>query len=98
MKLEDAIKIWKVCEERTFIQINCSAKEREALRTVIERLENALRLVELQAKDEGLWFIPNFITEDHLQQALRQLHKVIEGERPPDTALAPKQFETEEGG
>jgi len=37
MKLDEAIKIWKVCEGRTFIQINCSAKEREALRTVIEK-------------------------------------------------------------
>jgi len=44
MKLEDAIKIWKVCEGRTFIQINCSAKEREALRTVIEKAEKWLEL------------------------------------------------------
>jgi hypothetical protein len=38
-----------------------------------------LAVVEEQANDEGLWFIPVTITEDILQRALRRLHEAIEG-------------------
>ena len=30
-----------------------------------------------QAKDDGLWFIPKTVGEGYLQQALSELHKVI---------------------
>jgi hypothetical protein len=36
-------------------------------------------VVDEQAEDEGLWFIPETITEDILQRALRRLHEAIEG-------------------
>lgn len=36
-------------------------------------------VVDEQAEDEGLWFVPQTITEDYLQRALRKLHAVIEG-------------------
>lgn len=34
--------------------------------------------VKSQAEDDGIWFIPRHITEDYLQQQLRDLHRVIE--------------------
>lgn len=37
-------------------------------------------LVDKQAKDEGLWFVPVYASEDYLQRALRELHAAIEGE------------------
>lgn len=36
------------------------------------------RAVSAQANDEGLWFVATTATEDYLQAALRDLHKVIE--------------------
>jgi len=44
-----------------------------------ERLKRIKALVDEQAEDEGLWFEPENITEDYLQQALRRLHAVVEG-------------------
>lgn len=35
-------------------------------------------LVDLQAEDEGLWFIAETVTEAYVQNALRELHRVIE--------------------
>jgi len=35
-------------------------------------------LVNTQAEDEGLWFVAKYITEAYLQQALRELHALIE--------------------
>ncbi len=46
--------------------------------------EKVMQVVNEQANDVGLWFIPVYITEDILQRALRRLHAVIEG----DYALA----------
>jgi hypothetical protein len=31
-----------------------------------------------QANDEGLWFLPQFITEAYFQERLRALHAVVE--------------------
>lgn len=45
-----------------------------------DKLAAIQRLVDEQAEDESLWFHPQHITEDILQQALRRLHAVIEGE------------------
>lgn len=44
-------------------------------------------VVDEQADDDGLWFIPTTITEDYLQRALRRLHAVIEGKSPEQCAL-----------
>lgn len=35
-------------------------------------------LVDLQAEDDGLWFIAQYASEAYLQAALRQLHAAIE--------------------
>jgi hypothetical protein len=35
-------------------------------------------IVDEQAEDAGLWFIARTASEDYLQRALRELHKVIE--------------------
>ncbi len=45
-------------------------------------------VVDEQANDAGLWFIAETCTEAYLQQALRQLHVVIEGKSPEQCALA----------
>lgn len=41
-------------------------------------MNEALKLVEKQAEDEGLWFIPQTAPEAYLQQALRELHAAVE--------------------
>ena len=43
-------------------------------------LEWARKVVAKQAKDEGLWFEAQYITEEYLQIALRLLHAVIEND------------------
>ena len=47
---------------------------------------NALTVVHKQAEDRGLWFIPETITEDYLQRALRKLHAAVEGDAAPAVA------------
>ncbi len=44
-------------------------------------------VVNEQAEDDGLWFVPETITEDYLQRALRRLHAVIEGKSPEQCAI-----------
>ena len=41
----------------------------------------AWELVQEQAEDEGLWFCSESISEAYLQQELRRLHAVIEGDK-----------------
>jgi len=48
---------------------------------------NALTVVHKQAEDRDLWFIPETITEDYLQRALRKLHAAVEG----DAASVPRE-------
>lgn len=43
-----------------------------------KRREVALRVVQEQALDDGLWFRAENVTEDYLQVALRRLHAAIE--------------------
>lgn len=43
-----------------------------------DRLEAIQGLVKEQAEDEGLWFIARTAPEAYLQQALRELHALIE--------------------
>lgn len=54
------------------------------LESRVKELEARLNAIQVtvneQAEDEDLWFVSNCITEDMLQQALRHLHAVIEGE------------------
>jgi hypothetical protein len=45
-----------------------------------ERREVALRVVQEQALDDGLWFRAERVTEAYLQAALRRLHAAIEGD------------------
>ena len=54
------------------------ATEKEPTDTQI--LQHARRLIANQKGDDGLFFIPKYITEAHLQHALRELHCVIEGD------------------
>ena len=46
--------------------------------------ENPKAVVDEQAEDEGLWFVPETITEDHPQRALRRLHAAVEGVSPEE--------------
>ena len=48
------------------------------LNAKIAALQN---LVNAQAEDEGLWFQAPTASEAYLQQALRELHALIEGDR-----------------
>ena len=46
----------------------------------LDRFAAALEIVLEQALDDGLWFAAQTASEAHLQQELRRLHAVIEGE------------------
>lgn len=43
-----------------------------------ERLNSIIYKVNTQSKDEGIWFLTTSASEEYLQQALRELHRVIE--------------------
>lgn len=45
-----------------------------------ERMSEVEELVVTQAEDEGLWFEAETAPEAYLQEALRKLHRLIEGE------------------
>ncbi len=47
---------------------------------LLEALAKAQSLVKKQAEDEGLWSQATTIHEAYLQQALRELHRAVEGE------------------
>lgn len=51
-------------------------------------METPLDVVREQTEDEGLWFIPKYITEDVLQKALRRLHEAVEGKTKEQCARA----------
>lgn len=50
-----------------------------ALEAENEALKKAKEVVKEQAADEGLWFLVATAPEGYLQQELRRLHAVIEG-------------------
>lgn len=52
-------------------------EERLAL---LQRLKKIQARVDEQADDEGLWFRAQTAPEAYLQQALRELHRLIEGD------------------
>jgi len=52
----------------------------EVVAALNSKLSNIKRLVDEQAKDEGLWFIAEHAPEAYLQQELRKLHALIEEE------------------
>lgn len=41
-------------------------------------MNRALKLVQEQAEDEGLWFLDPLCSEAYLQEALRKLHRAVE--------------------
>jgi hypothetical protein len=41
--------------------------------------DNLMALCDEQARDEGLWFVAEHVTDAYLQAALRRLHAAIEG-------------------
>jgi hypothetical protein len=45
------------------------------------------KCVDIQAEDEGLWYIAESAPEAYVQQALRSLHEVIEDETKLERAL-----------
>lgn len=59
----------------------------EKIMTAKEKIKKLQQIVNEQAEDEGLWFIPQYITEDYLQQALRKLHEIIEDKTSEQYAI-----------
>lgn len=51
------------------------------MRTPAEIIWDVRELVGHQVEDEGLWFKPQYITEDYLQKALRELHAIIDDDQ-----------------
>jgi len=46
---------------------------------ILDRWTKAKELVDQQAADDALWFIPDTVVEAYFQQELRRLHSAIEG-------------------
>ena len=44
-----------------------------------KRFDAAFALVQIQAKDQGIWFVAQTAPEAYLQDQLRSLHEIIEG-------------------
>jgi len=44
----------------------------------VTKIPEPLRLALEQAEDKGLWFIPQYASEDYVQRALRKLHDEVE--------------------
>lgn len=55
-----------------------------AMKTRAEKAESnlavAVDVVNEQAEDDGLWFIAEYVSEQYLQDALRRLHRAVEGQ------------------
>ena len=51
-------------------------------------METPEEVIAEQAEDVALWFVPEMITEDYLQRALRRLHAAVEQRSPEDCAKA----------
>ena len=49
------------------------------IESLSKQLAAAQKLVEVQAKDSGLWFAAEYNSEAYLQKALRKLHAAVEG-------------------
>lgn len=54
---------------------------RYAALSLQDHATEARRLVDEQAKDEGLWFHAQTCAEAYLQAALRKLHAAVEGQK-----------------
>lgn len=66
------------------------AKTNRAFLKNVAALTRLRRLVEIQARDDGLWFRAERATEAYLQNELRHLHDAVEAvfekaENPIDT-------------
>lgn len=67
-----------------FTQARCEELERKVrellglLKERDDRLTEIRRVVDKQAKDEGLWFVAKTAPEAYLQEELRYIHHVIE--------------------
>lgn len=48
----------------------------------------AMKVVDEQAADTGLWCVPQTVFEDELQRALRRLHEAVEGKTSEQCARA----------
>lgn len=53
----------------------------EAITQLQAKESELIKLASKQAEDSGLWFDAVHITESYLQEALRKLHRLIEGEK-----------------
>lgn len=56
------------------------------------QLADIRKFVNEQADEKGLWFVPQTVTEDYLQRALRSLHEVVEGKTSVECAIAALHF------
>jgi hypothetical protein len=54
---------------------------------LLAAFQAAIVVVNEQAEDDGLWFVPQTITEDYLQRALRRLHEAVEGKSQEQCAV-----------
>ena len=51
-------------------------------------MKTARQVVDEQAEDGGLWFVPVCASEAYLQAALRRLHEAVEGKTSEQCACA----------
>ena len=69
------------CEDfKESVRIVLEDRDKQVMkvRRLEDRIDKIQAKVDEQAEDEGLWFNHKYITEDYLQRAIRELHKVVE--------------------
>lgn len=84
LRLTDEVAALQADKSSMFSQIVKHQAEIDALQVQVEA---AKKLVGAQAEDAGLWFAATTAPEAYLQQELRRLHAVVEG----DSSIAQEQ-------
>ena len=69
---------------QTIVMGDMGRNHYDYIKSQVKRWHAAYELVQRQAEDEGLWCLEgNNAVVTYLQQELRRLHRVIEGEKEP---------------
>lgn len=66
--------------------------------SITQELREAMKIVNEQAEDEGLWFEAEYITESVLQAALRRLHAALEAAAKGETCTRVASYAGEKAG
>jgi hypothetical protein len=78
-RAEEALILYGVGAIRSPMPVEAFLNLITSYRALSQKLKSIQDLVDKQAEDPGIWFDASHISEAYLQQELRRLHAVIEG-------------------